>query len=139
MSTRTRCQQREFVQNLPLHILRMIAMQRLAHHLFHGRLWVALLLATCAALPARAQLTVEITGAGGQRIPIAIPYLAGEELLPTPISQIVGQDLAKSGIFQLVDVGLLRLPEDQIPDYANLAARGFHIQFPPKVEGEIAH
>ncbi|HWT15663.1 MAG TPA: YcgL domain-containing protein [Patescibacteria group bacterium] len=29
--------------------------------------------------------------------------------------------------------------EDAAVVRANLAARGFHIQFPPKVEGEIAH
>lgn len=124
MSMGMRCHQRKFVQNFTLSTTSVIAMHGLAHRAFHRFLPFMVALAALAALPARAQLTVEITGAGGRLIPVAIPYLAGEESLPAPISQIVSQDLAKSGIFQLVDVGMMRLPEDQIPDYANLAQRG---------------
>jgi hypothetical protein len=44
------------------------------------------LLLALAAVPAAAQLTIEITGAGEKRLPIAIVPLAGEGVLPSSIS-----------------------------------------------------
>src|SRR3954464_15811219 len=49
---------------------------------------------------ARAQLAIEITGAGAQRIPIALVPLAGERVLPPGISTIVRADLERSGLFR---------------------------------------
>src|SRR5215208_5700489 len=49
---------------------------------------------------ARAQLSIEITGAGAQRIPIAIVPLAGEKALPPGLSSIVRADLERSGLFR---------------------------------------
>ena len=49
---------------------------------------------------AHAQLAIEITGAGAQRIPIAIVPLAGERALPPGISTIVRADLERSGLFR---------------------------------------
>jgi len=49
---------------------------------------------------AHAQLTIEITGAGAQRIPIAIVPFAGESTLPPGISTIVRADLERSGFFR---------------------------------------
>jgi TolB protein len=49
---------------------------------------------------AHAQLTVEITGAGAQRIPIAIAPFAGEKALAPGISTIVRADLERSGLFR---------------------------------------
>ena len=43
------------------------------------RLFALVLL--CLALPARAQLSIEITGAGAQRIPVAFVPFAGEGAL----------------------------------------------------------
>ena len=82
MSMGMRCHQRKFVQNFTLSTTSVIAMHGLAHRAFHRFLPFMVALAALAALPARAQLTVEITGAGGRLIPVAIPYLAGEESLP---------------------------------------------------------
>jgi TolB protein len=63
------------------------------------RLFALLLL--CLALPAaRAQLAIEITGAGAQRIPIAIAPFAGESALAGGISSIVRADLERSGLFR---------------------------------------
>ncbi len=62
------------------------------------RTLAALLL--CLALPARAQLSIEITGAGAQRIPIALVPFAGENALPPGISTIVRADLERSGLFR---------------------------------------
>src|SRR3954463_5084332 len=49
---------------------------------------------------AQAQLAIEITGAGAQRIPIAIVPLAGEKAVPPGISTIVRADLERSGLFR---------------------------------------
>ena len=49
---------------------------------------------------AHAQLSIEITGAGAQRIPIAIAPFAGEKTLPPGISTIVRADLERSGFFR---------------------------------------
>jgi TolB protein len=73
---------------------------------------------------ARAQLAIEITGASGRQIAVAVPYLVGEESLPQAVTEVVRQDLARSALFRLVDVGLMRLPEDLPPDFAALASRG---------------
>jgi TolB protein len=51
-------------------------------------------------LAARAQLSIEITGVGAQRIPIAIVPFAGEAALPPGISTIVRADLERSGLFR---------------------------------------
>ena len=66
------------------------------------RFWIMLLL-LCAALPARAALNIEISGAGEHQIPISIVPFAGEEQLAQGISGIVAADLARSGLFRLVD------------------------------------
>src|SRR5205085_12420486 len=49
---------------------------------------------------AHAQLAIEITGAGAQRIPIAIVPFAGESTLPPGMSNIVRADLERSGLFR---------------------------------------
>ncbi len=53
---------------------------------------------------ARAQLSIEITGAGAQRIPIAIVPFAGEAALGAAISGIVRADLERSGLFRGLEV-----------------------------------
>lgn len=63
---------------------------------------MALLGLLCAVLPARAELTIEITGAGEHQIPIAIVPFAGEEKLAQSVSGVVSSDLARSGLFRLV-------------------------------------
>jgi TolB protein len=54
----------------------------------------------CWIPAAQAQLSIEITGAGAQRIPIAIVPFAGEAALPPGISNIVRADLERSGFFR---------------------------------------
>ncbi|MBI4123960.1 MAG: Tol-Pal system protein TolB [Betaproteobacteria bacterium] len=53
---------------------------------------------------ARAQLSIEITGAGAQRIPIAIVPFAGEAALGPGLSAIVRADLERSGLFRGLEV-----------------------------------
>ena len=57
-----------------------------------------------AAPLARAQLSIEITGAGAQRIPIAIVAFAGEGALGQSVTQIVRADLERSGLFRGLEV-----------------------------------
>ncbi len=65
--------------------------------------FAGLLLLLGVALPARADLTIEITGAGEHQTPIAIVPFAGEEKLAQSISSVVAADLMRSGLFRLVD------------------------------------
>jgi len=57
------------------------------------------------ALPARAQLTIEIVGGAGTTIPVSIVPFENEATYPLGITGIVGADLARSGLFRLVDAG----------------------------------
>ena len=68
---------------------------------------LAILLAAflVAASPARAQLTIEITGGGANQIPIAVLPFVGESVLPESITAIVEQDLSRSGRFRSLFVG----------------------------------
>lgn len=56
-----------------------------------------------AALPARATLDIEITGAGEHQIPISIVPFEGEDALAQKISAVIASDLKRSGLFRLVD------------------------------------
>jgi TolB protein len=66
-----------------------------------------LLLAILALLvrPSAAQMTIEITGAGANQIPIAVLQFAGESVLPSSISDIVEADLRRSGRFRTIYSG----------------------------------
>jgi TolB protein len=86
------------------------------------------LLAVCLfsfATSAAAQLSIEITGAGAQRIPIAVAPFAGEGALPQGISGIVRADLERSGLFRSLEVPVLNPPltEASGVNYAEWRAR----------------
>lgn len=66
--------------------------------------FMVVLLLLAVALPARADLTIEITGAGEHQTPIAVVPFAGEDKLAQSISGIVAADLQRSGLFRLVTV-----------------------------------
>ena len=69
--------------------------------------WVSLcivMLLLAAASSARAQLSIEITGAAAQRTPIAIAPFAGEAALSQSISGIVRADLERSGLFRTLEL-----------------------------------
>lgn len=66
------------------------------------RYWF-LLVMLCAALPARAVLTIDIVGAGERQIPVAIVPFANEEKLAQGITEVVSMDLKRSGLFRLVN------------------------------------
>ena len=87
------------------------------------RAFVLLLLA-CLALPAHAQLAIEITGAGATRIPVIIPVFENEQVLPNSVSDIVRADLERSGLFQVMDNGVAPISANTLPDLAGLRSRG---------------
>ena len=60
-------------------------------------------LAAAAAAPAAAQFRVEITGIGGNQIPVAIASFRDEDKAPVSVSAVVRADLQRSGLFRLVD------------------------------------
>jgi len=59
---------------------------------------------------AHAQLSIEITGAGAQRIPIALAPFAGEGALAPAISSIVRADLERSGLFRGLELPPMNPP-----------------------------
>ena len=61
-------------------------------------LFAACLLLVASA--ARGQLTIEITGGGGNQIPVAVLQFAGEAVLPASITDIIEADLLRSGRFR---------------------------------------
>ena len=69
----------------------------------------------CAALPAQAELTIEITGAGEHQIPISLVRFAGDDQIDSAssISSVVSNDLMRTGLFKLID------PAGKAPHDAN--------------------
>jgi TolB protein len=72
--------------------------------LFLRRIAALGLVLLLAAPLARAQLSIEITGAGAQRIPIALVAFPGEGALGASITSIVRADLERSGLFRGLEV-----------------------------------
>jgi len=93
------------------------------------RLLIAAITLFFAACGAHAQLSIEITGAGAQRIPIAVVPLAGEGALldgsSASISAIVRADLERSGLFRGLEVPrLVPQPTEASPvSYAEWRSR----------------
>lgn len=73
---------------------------------------------------ARAQLTVEISGSGNERIPVAIAVFGGENVLPKPISDVVRSDLERSGMFRVIDAGNQPLADIARPNWAAWREKG---------------
>ena len=78
-------------------------------------------LALCSV--ARAQLTVEITGAGANRLPVAIAEFTGERIVGQALTAVIRADLERSGLFRLVDAGV-PLSDSATPPFEDLKARG---------------
>ncbi|MBI4984264.1 MAG: Tol-Pal system protein TolB [Rhodocyclales bacterium] len=71
---------------------------------------------------AHAQLAIEITGAGANRIPVAVTDFGGERIVSQALASVVRSDLERSGAFQLVDT-TGAVPEGSV-DYGNWKSRG---------------
>ncbi|PKO84782.1 MAG: Tol-Pal system beta propeller repeat protein TolB [Betaproteobacteria bacterium HGW-Betaproteobacteria-11] len=76
-----------------------------------------------AATGAHAQLSIEITGAGANRLPLAVADFAGERIVAQALTSVIRADLDRSGLFRLVDAGA-PLAFDAAPPFAELKQRG---------------
>jgi TolB protein len=80
-------------------------------------------LATAASV-SLAQLSIEITGAGAQRIPVAVADFAGERVITQALTSVVRSDLERSGLFLMVDTTGALFNEGTVPNYADWKTRG---------------
>ncbi len=76
-----------------------------------------------AATSAHAQLSVEITGAGANRIPLAVANFEGERIVSQALVSVVRADLERSGMFRLTDPGQTPLGETAPINYADWRGR----------------
>lgn len=87
------------------------------------KLLFTLVLALCA-LTARAQLTIEITGAGANRIPVAVAPFEGESQLQQQLTGVIRADLDRSGLFSLTDAGTQAIAENATVALGDWKVRG---------------
>jgi TolB protein len=73
---------------------------------------------------AHAQLTIEITGAGANRIPVAIADFGGEASAARVVTSVVRGDLERSGLFKMIDPGGAAMTEASAPVYEEWKSRG---------------
>ena len=92
-------------------------MQRISRRLF---LAFGLLLAGFA----QAQLSIEITGAGANRIPVAIADFLGDPTASRVVTATVRSDLERSGLFKLVDTTGAALDENSPVNHAEWKGKG---------------
>jgi TolB protein len=84
---------------------------------------LALVLLTGVALNAAAQLTIEVTGAGANRIPIAVANFDGDHVIATALTSVIRADLERSGVFNLVDPGNAAIAENAAVTYSDWSSR----------------
>ncbi len=75
-------------------------------------------------LPAHAELTIEITGAGANRLPLAIADFGGDPGASRALTGVVRGDLERSGLFKLVDPSGIPMTEATPPAYGEWKNRG---------------
>ena len=85
--------------------------------------FAGIFLATAASV-SLAQLSIEITGAGAQRIPVAVADFAGERVITQALTSVVRSDLERSGLFLMVDTTGALLNDSTVPNYADWKTRG---------------
>ena len=85
---------------------------------------IFLAVALCAAGLAHAQLSIEITGAGANRIPVAIVDFPGDPAASRVITATVRSDLERSGLFKMVDHAGLAFDENAAINHADWKGRG---------------
>ena len=73
---------------------------------------------------AEAQLSIEITGAGANRLPIVVADFSGERIIAMALTSVLRGDLERSGQFRLIDIGPAPLAETAVIDYADMKSRG---------------
>ncbi|MDR1276529.1 MAG: Tol-Pal system beta propeller repeat protein TolB [Candidatus Accumulibacter sp.] len=76
------------------------------------------------AFPARAELVIEITGAGASRLPIAVADFAGETESARLVASVVRGDLERTGMFNMLAAPGVAMDESSTPNYADWKYRG---------------
>ena len=93
-----------------------------------SRLRATSLVACCAVAffqaSAHAELTIEITGAGANRIPVAIADFGGDAGLSRALTGVVRGDLERSGLFRMIDTAGVAMNESTPPAYSDWKSRG---------------
>jgi TolB protein len=85
---------------------------------------ILLVLSLLAATLVQAQLSIEITGAGANRIPVAIANFAGDAAAAQVVASTVRSDLERSGLFKLVDPAGATLDENAQVNFNDWKSRG---------------
>ena len=81
-------------------------------------------LSLLAATAVNAQLSIEITGAGANRIPVSIANFAGDAAAAQVVTATVRADLERSGLFKLIDPAGATLDENAQINFADWKGRG---------------
>ncbi len=95
----------------------MNPMSRISRRIF-------LLFALLTATAAQAQLSIEITGAGANRIPVVVADFPGEPTVSRIITATVRADLERSGLFRALDPAGALLDENAAVDHAGWKSKG---------------
>lgn len=92
----------------------------------HSRPWRPFVACCVAAfsLAAQAQLSIEVTGAGANRIPVTIADFGGEPGLSRALTTVVRGDLERSGLFQMIEPAQFPLTETSNIDFLAARSRG---------------
>ncbi len=92
--------------------------------ILHGLCLIALGALALLQAPARAELTIEITGAGANRIPLVIADFGGDPASSRALTSVIRSDLERSGLFKLVDPSGIAMTESSSPSYGDWKNRG---------------
>ena len=85
---------------------------------------ILVFLSLLAATLAHAQLSIEITGAGSNRIPVAIANFAGDPAAAQVVTATIRADLERSGLFKLIDPAGATLDENSQINFGDWKGRG---------------
>ncbi|MFA7292605.1 MAG: Tol-Pal system beta propeller repeat protein TolB [Rhodocyclaceae bacterium] len=84
----------------------------------------AVLCAAALSLSAHAQLSIEVTGAGANRIPVTIADFGGDAGPARAITTVIRGDLERSGLFKLVEQAQSPLTDASSIDFGAARSRG---------------
>lgn len=73
---------------------------------------------------AQAQLSIEITGGGAHRLPIAIADFVGESGYSRALTSVIRADLERSGLFRMVEPGTAAIGENDSVDFGTWKGKG---------------
>jgi TolB protein len=85
---------------------------------------LAVLCAAALSFAAQAQLSIEVTGAGANRIPVTIADFGGEAGISRALTTVIRSDLERSGLFKMVDAAQTPMTEASTVDFGAARSRG---------------